>query len=86
MIQQASHSEPRGSSPQRNRSSSRTSNETLDQFIILMTAFVQRTKERDQASTSTLGGDVIPEFNPEDKRLTVAIWYQKVDKLHEMFK
>lgn len=85
-IQQPSQSERRSPSPQRNRSSSRTRDEALDQFTALMTAFLQRTAVRDQPSTSTMGSDAIPDFNPEDKGLTAASWCKKIDELRDIFK
>ncbi|KAJ8963049.1 hypothetical protein NQ318_018512 [Aromia moschata] len=85
-IQEPSTSGRNSPSPQRTRNSSRTSDEALDQFTALMTAFLQRTAEQSQLNIPTIGGDAVPEFNPEAKGQTVETWCRKVDELRAVYK
>lgn len=51
-----------------------------------MASFLENTAERERSSSSTVRGDVVPVFNPEDRIQTVSTWCQKVDELREIYK
>lgn len=79
------HAEEQGPPQQRNRSFSRTTDESIDRLTAVMANFIETTTERERPSTSTMKGDIVPTFNPEDKGQTVVSWCQKVDELREIF-
>lgn len=35
--------------------------------------------------TNTLGGDLIPPFNPEDTLLSIEVWCNRIDEMRQMF-
>lgn len=78
--------EHRSPSPQRARSSSRTStDDSIDRFTAVMASLLKQNETNKPSSAPLIKGEVVPEFNPEDKRLTVADWCHKVDELRDIF-
>lgn len=66
------------------RSSSRTSDDSIDKFTAVMTELLKRSSEQGPVS-STVRGDVVPTFDPENRNLTVTSWCQKLDELREIY-
>lgn len=70
--------------PSTSRRSSRASDDSVDKFTAVMTEFLKRSSEQGPSS-ATVRGDVVPIFDPENNKMTISNWCQKVDELREIY-
>lgn len=73
-------------SPSPGRSSFHRTEDSIDRLTAVMTNSLERDVERERPSSFIVRGDVIPEFNPENKNLMVTAWCNKVDELRDIYK
>ncbi|KAJ8974494.1 hypothetical protein NQ317_006542 [Molorchus minor] len=79
--------EPSTSRQRSNVSESLTSESNSNNSIERLTAVMATLLEnRERTSLPTGKGDVIPEFDPDNKNQTVLLWCQKVDELREIYR
>lgn len=58
-------------------------NDSIERLTTVMAALIE---QRERSSVPTVKGDVIPDFNPDNKNQTILQWCQKVDELREIYK
>ncbi|KAJ8909934.1 hypothetical protein NQ315_005653 [Exocentrus adspersus] len=79
-----SGSSERSPSRQRSRSSAEAG-DPMDRLTEALNNFFQHSVQQNHSNVTTGRGDVVPDFNPEDKEQTAIAWCQKVDELREIY-
>lgn len=70
----------------RDRSSSRTSGDSIDRLTAAITVLIESNSRRENVRAPAMQGDIVPVFDPNDKSQTISDWCRKIDELKEVFK